>query len=254
MGAVWWNSRTRLWFSYASAVGGTAVALQLTLWMRVPAGQDPTLFLFLIPIAISTFLGGWKSGLLATFLSARTANYYLLPPLHSLVIASPYQLGKWAALVGTGALTSLLTESLDRTKKDANTITSNRLLPMERKIWWSFAGALALLAATGLVTYAELTKLRENNGLVAHTHEVIASLHLVQSLVTDAEAGLRGYLITGDSSYLRPYNDARFRLKDELARLGCSPRFRAPRALPRVLMAFRPVITNYSTGGARGYC
>src|SRR5437899_6912344 len=55
--------------------------------------------------------------------------------------------------------------------------------------------------------------------MVVHTHQVIASLRKVQSLVADAETGQRGYLITGDKLFRRPYNEAVDQLGGELATL-----------------------------------
>jgi PAS domain S-box-containing protein len=48
----------------------------------------------------------------------------------------------------------------------------------------------------------------ESNKWVIHTHEVINNLGELLSTLKDAETGQRGYLITGQSDYLGPYNDA----------------------------------------------
>jgi PAS domain S-box-containing protein len=48
----------------------------------------------------------------------------------------------------------------------------------------------------------------ESNKWVIHTHEVINDLGELLSTLKDAETGERGYLITGQSDYLEPYNDA----------------------------------------------
>jgi CHASE3 domain sensor protein len=55
--------------------------------------------------------------------------------------------------------------------------------------------------------------------LLDHTHQVISSTQRIQSLITDAETGHRGYLITGDSAYLEPYNDALMEIDGELVTL-----------------------------------
>src|SRR5690348_9577725 len=80
---------------------------------------------------------------------------------------------------------------------------------MEKKVWSGFGVALALLGVVGATAYYEVAKLRHNDAWVDHTHQVISSLRKVQALVADAETGQRGYLITGDKLFLRPYNEAR---------------------------------------------
>ena len=92
-------------------------------------------------------------------------------------------------------------------------------MPMEKKVWWGFGAALALLAVVGVTAYLEVAKLRQNDAWVDHTHQAISSLRKVQALVGDAETGQRGYLITGDKLFLRPYTEARDGLDGELATL-----------------------------------
>ena len=101
---------------------------------------------------------------------------------------------------------------------DSETAGAGRI-PANLKVWWSFSFGLALLALIGATAYTEVGKLRANDALVDHTHKVISSLRQIQSSVADAEAGQRGYLITGDISYLKPYNDALLKLDGEEATL-----------------------------------
>ncbi len=94
---------------------------------------------------------------------------------------------------------------------------SQLLIPMKKKVWWSFGVALALLGVIGVSSFVQVLRLRANDRKVDHTHQVISSLHRVQALVTDAETGQRGYLITGDKFYLEPYSAAVGSLAAELA-------------------------------------
>ena len=55
-------------------------------------------------------------------------------------------------------------------------LAPNSRLPMEKKVWWGFGAALTLLAVVGMTAYIEVVKLRDNDVLVAHTHQVISSL------------------------------------------------------------------------------
>jgi methyl-accepting chemotaxis protein len=54
---------------------------------------------------------------------------------------------------------------------------------------------------------------------VEHSYEVINGLERVLSTAKDAETGQRGYVLTGDDSYLEPYREAQGHIDAELTRL-----------------------------------
>ena len=54
---------------------------------------------------------------------------------------------------------------------------------------------------------------------VSHTNEALARLEAVLSTLKDAETGQRGYLLTGETSYLEPYREAVDRLPGQIAAL-----------------------------------
>jgi methyl-accepting chemotaxis protein len=74
-----------------------------------------------------------------------------------------------------------------------------------RKIAGGFAIALVLLIAIGAVSYRSFAKLATTAEWVTHTHEVLEHLSGVLGQLKDAETGQRGYLVTGDETYLEPY-------------------------------------------------
>jgi CHASE3 domain sensor protein len=74
-----------------------------------------------------------------------------------------------------------------------------------RKIAAGFALALLLLIVIGGVSYSSFSKLMRTSQWVTHTHEVLEHIAGVISLLKDAETGQRGYMITGDESFLEPY-------------------------------------------------
>ncbi len=59
-----------------------------------------------------------------------------------------------------------------------------------------------------VISYRNTYDLIENDSWVAHTYQVRTDLADLVSLLKDAETGQRGYLITGDDSYLAPYQSA----------------------------------------------
>jgi len=93
-------------------------------------------------------------------------------------------------------------------------------LPLERKIQVGFGLALAIVLVVGAAALRSTTATVESASWVAHTLQVRADLEAAFAAVIDAETGVRGYVITGDSAYLAPYDSARATLGPLLAQLG----------------------------------
>ncbi len=81
---------------------------------------------------------------------------------------------------------------------------------------------LGLLAVDAVLVFVSLRNINLNNHLVLESQRTINLLESVLSQVKDAESSQRGYLLTGESDYLRFYHDARSRLGRELEELGRS--------------------------------
>ncbi|MDQ8027399.1 MAG: response regulator [Brevundimonas sp.] len=76
---------------------------------------------------------------------------------------------------------------------------------------WAAAGLAAVLAfflVSGVIAYANVADLRATNQRVVQTHTVLVSADELLTAVQDAETGQRGYLLTGDTRYLQPYDQA----------------------------------------------
>ncbi|WP_240360278.1 CHASE3 domain-containing protein [Pyxidicoccus caerfyrddinensis] len=86
----------------------------------------------------------------------------------------------------------------------------------------TFAGfvvaALAVLLIA-VLSYNSLQTNAETGALVRHTLEVAERLEALLSTLKDAETGQRGYLLTGEDSYLGPYADASRGLEEHFTRL-----------------------------------
>lgn len=212
-------SSSRVWVSYAVAVGGSFAAMQLCEIASRATGLDTFLSFFLAPIGVSSYLGGLKPGLAATFLSALLADYFLLPPIHSLHIHSPYDLLKWLGMLGSGILACLLMQSLRRQTASQESGPPQRIEPIEKATWTGFALAMCLLTAVGVVSYREVVQAHENDVWVDHTQEVISALHLTHALVEESVTAQRGYLLTGDQRFLAPYRQSVLDLGSELRAL-----------------------------------
>ena len=77
---------------------------------------------------------------------------------------------------------------------------------------------IAILSAM-VVFYQYGEKAADAQGWVNHTYEVGAQIRRLTNLTSDAEAGVRGYLLTRRPSFLNPYNAARTGIPTRLASL-----------------------------------
>jgi methyl-accepting chemotaxis protein len=82
-------------------------------------------------------------------------------------------------------------------------------LTIGKQIVAGFGLALLALVVLGVLAFRSTTQLIESNRQVAHTHEILAGLESLLSLLKDTETGQRGYLLTGEKRYLEPYVEAR---------------------------------------------
>ncbi|MCD2451622.1 PAS domain S-box protein [Methylicorpusculum oleiharenae] len=91
-----------------------------------------------------------------------------------------------------------------------------------QKLLVSIAGALLLVALIALIVGTSFRALRQNeNALEArgHFNEIIHRANTLESELRDAESGQRGYLLTGDETFLEPYLMVRDNIADHLNRL-----------------------------------
>jgi CHASE3 domain sensor protein len=87
----------------------------------------------------------------------------------------------------------------------------------EHKLGLALGIVLIVLILDAVLSYRSTRTLIEANARVAHSHEVLAQLEATLSTMTEAETGLRGYLITGEGRYLKPYQAAVARIEENVA-------------------------------------
>jgi CHASE3 domain sensor protein len=90
---------------------------------------------------------------------------------------------------------------------------------MRKWIPVGFAGVLLLLVGNAIVAYRNTRLLVQNQRRLAHTHEVQRQIDGLLSDLKDMETGQRGFLLTGDESYLSPYEAAQGRVPRSLEKL-----------------------------------
>jgi PAS domain S-box-containing protein len=79
---------------------------------------------------------------------------------------------------------------------------------IERRLVWVFGLAVLVIVAIQILSFVTIRQTLDNDSLVTHTGTVLSEAQALLTGVVDAETGQRGYLITGEESYLAPYNNA----------------------------------------------
>lgn len=91
-----------------------------------------------------------------------------------------------------------------------------------RKLGAGFAVAGVILLLVALVGYRSTVSLIENDDLVNRSHQTQLEFEQLLSQLKDAETGQRGFVITGDPSYLEPYESALGEIKKSFDGLRAS--------------------------------
>jgi len=86
----------------------------------------------------------------------------------------------------------------------------------DRRILFIIILVAGLLIGDGWLVYRNIRQLHSDTTLVTHNQTVISTLHHLSVLVTATEIAQRGYLITGELSYLDPYKDNISKIGDDL--------------------------------------
>ncbi|TWT93450.1 Aerobic respiration control sensor protein ArcB [Botrimarina colliarenosi] len=79
---------------------------------------------------------------------------------------------------------------------------------------------IAALSGNGLLQVNNFRRLQENRSQLRDNKRVLIKIEETLLAVTDAETGQRGYVITGDESYLEPFEEAMSRIDGLLNELG----------------------------------
>jgi PAS domain S-box-containing protein len=88
--------------------------------------------------------------------------------------------------------------------------------PHRKRFVVAFLILLLFLGINAVVSQRSTRRLIRNEQLVTHTHEVLANLDQTLALLTEAESGQRGFLLTRDEIYLSNYNGDLRRLPGQL--------------------------------------
>lgn len=82
-----------------------------------------------------------------------------------------------------------------------------------------FVAAIAVLLVAAGAVYKSTENLRESEGWVSHTHEVLNELEEVAAAMADLESSQRGYIILGTDDLLAHREQSKLGLREELDRV-----------------------------------
>ena len=90
----------------------------------------------------------------------------------------------------------------------------------KRRLALALALPLLLMSILALSLIGQVSHLTSVMQWVDHTDRVIAQANYTQKLLVDMETGLRGYLVTGNSEFLQPYQQASLAIAPAFDQLG----------------------------------
>lgn len=79
--------------------------------------------------------------------------------------------------------------------------------------------SLFLLLISSAASYISIKNLINSSRMLRESNHVISALDNTTSLIKDAETGQRGYLLTGDTRFLDPYNASKGKIETQLDEL-----------------------------------
>lgn len=86
----------------------------------------------------------------------------------------------------------------------------------KRNLFYGLGISLLLLLITSVASFISINNLIDSSNMLRESNDRILNLSETLSLVKDAETGQRGYLLTGDSRFLEPYNDSKAKITRQL--------------------------------------
>ncbi len=107
------------WIAYVFAAAVTLAMLFVRMRIPVSFGERSMIILFMLPIILSSVLGGFGPGLIATAVASLGVDYFVIPPLYSLRIKESHDLFQWFMLITIGILSSYLSEMLHRARRQS---------------------------------------------------------------------------------------------------------------------------------------
>ncbi|MGA2148665.1 MAG: CHASE3 domain-containing protein [Bryobacteraceae bacterium] len=204
---------------YGISVASVLVALTVRLGLDPVLGSTEEFLVLLAGVFVAARYGGRGPGLLATALAVLAAEFFFVDPQYSFAITHLRDIGSMLLLAATGVAISLLS------------IHPREVVLREfeePRSWWNasffhrialLGGAFVLLAILTRLLYTDFEREEVQRYWVAHTNQVLNTVGNLISQLEHAETAQRGYLLTGDESYIGPFQAALEGTKSALASL-----------------------------------
>ena len=81
-------------------------------------------------------------------------------------------------------------------------------LSLKTKLGVGFGGLMIVLLAMGFVAYHSVGRMSEISAQVAHNLEEMDTASQIEAGVEKQSTGVRGFLLTGQTTFLDPYKEA----------------------------------------------
>ena len=89
----------------------------------------------------------------------------------------------------------------------------------EKPVAIGFGITIVVLAILGIFSFSSTQRLISTSRLLSHALSIISHADQIQKVMVDMETGQRGYVISGDESFLHHFNDSPQSLTQHLKKL-----------------------------------
>jgi PAS domain S-box-containing protein len=113
------KKRLPRWLTYSFASAGTLIILLAHMHFTRSGAQKPLFVIFMLPIILSSLLGGFGPGLVSTLITALGIDFYGLHLFNTAYTKSTHDLFQLFALVACGVLVSFLSGIMHRSRQTA---------------------------------------------------------------------------------------------------------------------------------------
>jgi PAS domain S-box-containing protein len=140
-----------MFLPYAVAIGSTAIALLLSLWLE-PLMYRTSGSFFYIAIVVSSWYGGFRSGFVVVVLSSMALNYFFFPPINQFRISQPEDVLRLSFFILVAIVINLLTGNFRDSKKKIERLSRQLLQENSAQLRMALSAAQMGLWDWNLVT------------------------------------------------------------------------------------------------------